>query len=675
MSSSISDNFFILQFAEARQPKYTERKGRGYIEFGERNDYPDYLLDLFNKSSKHGAIVSGKAGYVSGNGFTGGNERMLKKPNPSETLNDILRKITLDIEIFGGYYLEIIWSINGKGIAEMRHIDYMKMRASKDCTEFFYKKDWRNHRDEPTILPAFNPNHPAGRQILFVKDYRPGQETYPLPKYFPSLNYIEADIEVSQHTLGNAKTGFSASKLITLPNGEPGDDEKRKVTRMFENTFSGADGKKFMLSFVQNAERKPIVDDLGASDLTKEDFSRVDAMIQQNIYAGHQITSPSLFGIAEPGKLGTRTELRDAYEIFKNTYVNDRQIGIEGMFNYLLTFFGGGEPLKITPVEPIGYEFSEQTIASVMTRDEIRKKLGLPTEADATVEAAPGAEQGQTTEALVNENVKNLTGRQHQQLLRIIRQFQKGQITREVATTLLRTSLGLTEADIAVMLAIDNQPAQFSDAPGDVDKEMQVFAEYGEKKEKFTVHQSKAVTFSAFDSFYDFRDIQILEILKAQPLTPPADIAKALRLKPIDVVERLGVLQDLGIIELDADKVGYKVTGSVRDLIKEMGGDTEAEKKKARNAQKKATTVEFDIRYSYEWKKVVPPSERNSAEHPSRPFCIKLMDLDRFYTRAEIESISRRLGYDVFTRGGGWWGKSPTCRHIWQSNIVVKKEK
>jgi len=51
------------------------------------------------------------------------------------------------------------------------------------------------------------------------------------------------------------------------------------------------------------------------------------------------------------------------------------------------------------------------------------------------------------------------------------------------------------------------------------------------------------------------------------------------------------------------------------------------------------------------------------------------MDLDRFYTRAEIESISRRLGYDVFTRGGGWWGKSPTCRHTWQSNIVVKKEK
>jgi hypothetical protein len=106
-----------------------------------------------------------------------------------------------------------------------------------------------------------------------------------------------------------------------------------------------------------------------------------------------------------------------------------------------------------------------------------------------------------------------------------------------------------------------------------------------------------------------------------------------------------------------------------------MGGDNEAEKKKAKAAQKKATTVEFDIRYSYEWKKIVPSGERNSAEHPSRPFCIKLMDLDRFYTRAEIESISRRLGYDVFTRGGGWWGKSPTCRHTWQSNIVVKKEK
>lgn len=657
--SSFSNDVVVLTFAEARQPEYKERKGRGYIEFGDRNDYPEYLLDLFNKSSKHGAIVRGKSNYVSGNGFSGGNPKIMDKPNPSESLNDILRKVTLDIELFGGYYLEIIWAINGKDIAEMRHVDYMKMRTNKDCTEFYYKKDWKNHRDEPTILPAFNPSLKAGRQILYIKDYRPGQDTYALPSYFPSLNYIESDVQVSKHVLGNALTGFSASKLITLPNGEPGDDEKKKVTRAFENTFSGADGKKFILSFVQNADRKPIVDDLGASDLTKEDFSRVDAMIQQNIYAGHQITSPSLFGIAEPGKLGTRTELRDGYEIFKNTYVNDRQMFIESTFNMLLQYFGGGEDLKIIPVEPIGYEFSEATLVQVMTKDEIRDKMGLPKLEDTQVEGGAGATA--TPEAMVNENVKNLSGRQHQQLLRIIRQFGKGQITKEVATTLLKTSLGLGDSEIATLLSIDNEAeAKFRS------EDLSVFEEYGEAKENFVVHQSRPVTFSAYDSFYDFRDIQILEILKKQPLTPPEDIAKALKLKPIDIMERLGVLTELGILELDADKVGYKILKPVSDLVKEIDN--------GKAAKKKADAVEFDIRFSYEWKSIVPQNQRNSADHPSRPFCVKLLQLDRFYTRQQIESISNRLGYDVFTRGGGWWGDSPSCRHEWRSNIVVKKK-
>lgn len=653
--SSFSNDIMVVSFAEAKQPEFKERKGRGYIEFGDRNDYPDYLLSLFNKSAKHGAIVRGKANYIAGNGFTGGNEKM-NNPNPAEKLDDILRKVTLDAELFGGYFLEIIWANSGKSISEMRHIDYTKLRTNKDCTEFYYKKDWKNYREEPDIIPAFNPDVPAGRQIIYVKDYRPGQETYALPNYFNALNYVEADVKVSEHVLGNALTGFSASKLITLPNGEPSDDEKRKITKAFENTFSGADGKKFILSFVQNSERKPIVDDLGASDLTKEDFTNVDNIIQVNIYAGHQVTSPSLFGIAEPGKLGTRTEMRDAYEIFKNTYVNDRQRALESIFNMILGYWGGGEYLTITPVEPIGYEFSEATLVANMTREEIREKLGLP-----KLEEVNQADGATASEAMVNENVKNLTGRQHQQLLRIIRQFGQGKITKEIAMTLLKTSLGLGDAEIATLLSIDNSDAeQFSEAEA-----LSVFEEYGEKRDAFTVHQSRPLSFSAKDVFFDFRDIQILEILKKQPLTPPGDLAKALNIEPIDIVERLEALKGLGMIDIDEETRKITVKKPVGDLVKEM--------ERGAAAKKRADRVDFDIRYSYEWKSIVPSNERDSAAHPSRAFCRKLIDLDRFYTRQEIESVSRRLGYDVFTRGGGWWGDSPSCRHEWRTNVVVKK--
>jgi len=52
----------VLTFAEARQPEFKEKKGEGYIQYGDRNDYPNYLVDLFNKSAKHNAIV--KVGII-----------------------------------------------------------------------------------------------------------------------------------------------------------------------------------------------------------------------------------------------------------------------------------------------------------------------------------------------------------------------------------------------------------------------------------------------------------------------------------------------------------------------------------------------------------------------------------------------------------------------------------
>jgi ribosomal protein S25 len=371
-------SFQIIQFAEAKQPEYKEKKGEGYIQYGEKNDYPQYLIDLFNKSAKHNAIVKSKVHYISGNGWTGSeaSEPFIENVNRTETLNDLTRKVSLDIELFGGAFLEIIWSVTGK-VAEIWHCDYSKFRTNKDNTQYWYKEDWKDRNEQYVVYPAFNPKNPTGKQIYYIKEYRPNTGAYSLPGYFGALNYIESDIEVSKHVLGNAKTGFSASKLITLPNGEPSPDEQRVVHNKFKNTYTGADGIKYMLAFVNDASRKPIVDDLGQSDLTKEDFGRVDTLIQTNIFSGHQITTPSIFGIAEAGKLGSRTEMRDGYEIFKNTYVNAKQIELESVFNMLAGFAGYPEDLKIIPCEPIGLELSEQTLLQIAPKEWLLEKAGI----------------------------------------------------------------------------------------------------------------------------------------------------------------------------------------------------------------------------------------------------------------------------------------------------------
>jgi hypothetical protein len=539
----------------------------------------------------------------------------------------------------------------------MSHIDYTKVRTSTDNTSFWYKADgWRDRRGKIDTIPAFNPKQPEGRQILYIKEYRPGLDAYALPGYLGALNYIESDIEVSKHVLGNAQTGFNASKLITLPNGTPPVEEQRNLDRRFRDTFGGSDGKKFMISFVDNAGQKPIIEDLGASDLTKEDFGRVDTIIQQNIFAGHQITTPTLFGIQEPGQLGTRSQMRDAYEIFKNTYVNDKQQYLEVVFTRLLSYSGSSSELEIIPVEPIALELSEAAITSVAPREWILEKAGIDeskyiTTPTPTETALPAAQSSET----VNDNLRSMSGRQWQQMTRIVREFSKGKITREQASMMLRSGYGLSDEEVNTMIGAEEQFDEYLS----LDDTIAAFREYGEHRENFDIVQSSPLKFA---DITEADDVKILEILQRQPLTPPADIAKAIRRPITDVEARIKKMVDMEVLATGRGG-GLRPTRPVSEIVDEP------------------SRTRFEIRYSYEWKSEVPTTQRNTEEHPSRPFCVKLMDLDRYWTRREIETLSQRLGYSVFDRGGGWWGQgagkpaSPSCRHEWRSNVVIRKKK
>jgi DNA-binding MarR family transcriptional regulator len=659
----------VLTFAEAKQPEYKEKKGEGYMQYGQNNDYPQYLLDLFNKSAKHNAIIRGKVNYIVGNGWAG-EQAIVQKVNRDETLNDLTKKVALDLELFGGAYIQVIWSVMGGQVAELWHCDYTKIRTNKDNTQFWYKEDWKatRNQEKAEIYNAFNPANPQGVQILYVKEYRPGMNVYSLPGYFGALNYIESDVEVSKHVLGNAQTGFSASKLITLPNGEPSPEEKRLVSRQFDNMYTGADGKKYLLAFVNDAARKPIVDDLGASDLTKEDFSRVDELIQTNIFSGHQITSPDLFGIAVPGQLGNRQQMRDSYEIFNNTYVRYKQMQIEGVFNMLGQYAGVTEELKLQPVDPIGIDFSESVIKEVAPKEWILEKLGidptkygLPTETEQPMAASPLS---------VNEHIKGLKGREWQNMQRIIRDFNKGKITREQASSMLKGGYALSDDEVATWLGAED--LEFSE------QDFQVFFEFGEDRSNYEVLKSKT-RFSDdadFEMFADVTQLQsnILDLIVKDKRITPEVIADTLK-EDIGAVKRvIDTLIEKGFIKTSEVKQGKGIDSNIiieRELTAPIGKIVEAIKPQ---------TTQILIRYTYEW---IPKLDRsgNPENNPliatSRPFCKYLLEANKFYTRSDIESMSARLGYSVWDRRGGWWNDngriSESCRHRWVSNIVKRK--
>jgi hypothetical protein len=649
-----------IQFDQAQQPRFEEKKGKNYVEFGAKNNYPNYLIELYGESPKHGAIVKGKVNYIFGKGFEGVEQ---KANSQGETWNQIMKRSILDDELQGGYYLQIIYNALGK-IKDVFHIEFQKVRVSKDLQTFYVKNDWTasDFKEKAREYPAFNPNDPSGPQIFFVKQYNPKSDVYPLPSYFQGLNYIESDIQVSRHILGNAKHNFVATKLINFNNGLPQEEEQEMVETDLKRKFANHDGDRVVIAFNPSRENAVDIVNLGETSLTKEDFTNVNNLIMQEIFSCHQVTSPMLFGIKTEGQLGGRSEIRDAYQIFQNTYVNERQQEHEQTFTTLMNLAGIEGEFKIVPVEPLSFEFSEAVMSANMTRDEIREKLGL--QSSVVTDAS-----GVTTQPVqANATLTNLSGRQHQNVMRIVRQFGSGKINKAQASLMLKNGFGFTDADVDTFLGIDDDPStEQAFASMQDDLLLNEFAACGDNVEDFEVvetHDAKG--YQAFaDEEINVLKANVLDLISKDKRVTPEVMAKVLNKSVAQIDNALEALKLEGYLTQTGVAISIlnpNYTPVIRQLTEPLskipGGD-------------KTTKTEVLLRYTYSG----PEDSKN------RPFCARMLQLakTKLWSRSDIENISERLGYSVWDRRGGWFTEPngnhrPYCRHRWQVKIVTRKK-
>lgn len=638
-------NIIFLGFADNEVPKFKEVPSKEWILFGVDNKFPEHLLNLYNKSSNHNAIVNGKVTYIIGNGLP---------TNPvvnryGDKYNTVLKRFCTDVELFGGGRMQIIPKMGGGN--ELVHMPFHNLRKSKDGKGFWFRKDWSKYNtkdDEPVFIPNYDPKLKTGAQIFAYNEYRPGCDHYPLPSYFGALNDIETDVEISIYNLSVMKNGQFSGKLISFFNGVPTKEEMNVLEKQWEKKFNGSgNAGRTMLSFNQNAATPPQVSDLSATDLDKL-FEQLNKTVQSEIFSGHQVTSPLLFGISQPGALGNRNEIQDAYEIFKNTYINDKQQAMEGVVAFLSPLIGL-KPEKFIPVAPLGISIDPVNFKEFLPKEWVYENLGIdPAKYPSTAPAPAGPSQ-----AMVNENVKNLTGRQHQQLLRIIRQYGAGKMTREAAATLLKSSLALCDDEISQLLGGNDFNADLTEE----EEVAMMFSEVGEPRQNFII--AKSMKFNEVEKFADLSQIDsdIVNMIGKDKRITPAIIAETIKSTPEYVSQRIKSLQEAGVLTSRPVSVGI-------DTIIERAVNPEVI-----DTRPKPEPVDVYVKYSYEVRKGAGPELIDT----SRPFCRKLIELDRLYTRSEIELISQRVGYSVFDRSGGWWGDNPQCRHEWKRNLVIKK--
>jgi hypothetical protein len=363
--------------------------------YGEHNRYPDYLLEMYQRSAKHNAIVNGKVNYITGKGWTyevdkvpsemlGELNRLMENPNPYDDLNDILYKTALDFEIFNGFALEIVWNMHGK-VSQIAHKNFGNLRRNVDGSKFYYADEWKEFGEPEglTEYMPFDPEKRLGKQLFYYCSYAPSVRYYPIPEYLGALAYIETDARIANYHVNNLRNGFLGGFLFNFNNGVPSDEEQREIKRQLQKQLKGDDGERIVVNFNDSADTGLKIEPLNANDLDKQ-FNILNETIQTEIFVAHRVTSPMLFGVRVDGQLGGRSELVEAYELFKAVYINDRVQKLEKVFNYIFSFNGLGV-LEIEPTEPITERLSEQSLLQIMTKDELREKAGLPPLAEVTV--------------------------------------------------------------------------------------------------------------------------------------------------------------------------------------------------------------------------------------------------------------------------------------------------
>lgn len=319
------------------------------VKFGEYNDFPDYLVNLYNNSSTHETCINAIVEAIKGDGLTAEPSFVLDTANRmGESWNDTFSKVAKDYYLFGGFALEVIYNKARTKISEIYHVPFASVRAKEanhrgQCEYYYIARDWDTRGKYEVDLtkalqmPAYNPHKRDEQpsQLYYYKPYHPLQHYYPLPKYVGGLKVVELDTEVDNFHVSNIKNGLAPSLSITTYTNAS-DDDRRAIENQLRLQYQGSSQAGQMLYMdVPNRDMKPDIEPIQQNGADGY-YTTINDMVVQKILTAHRITSPILLGIATPGALGQRNEMLDAYTLFLNMVIKPYQQDILAVFEEML---------------------------------------------------------------------------------------------------------------------------------------------------------------------------------------------------------------------------------------------------------------------------------------------------------------------------------------------------
>jgi hypothetical protein len=333
----------------------------GWVNYGVDNLFPQYLSELAATGAVHGSLCISIGDMFAGKGLEAGvyNSRL-------EALSayDVFYGCAHDYKKYGGYYIEVIYSIDRQNIAKIRHLPFEECRIAvtneeEEIVGVYHSNDWANtrkKRNKPEFLPVFNPTNNAEepRQIFYKFAYC-GANIYPRPDYYSAINSIELAREISVYHVNNIINGLSPSMIVSLFQGAPAPDEQQQIKRDWERELTGArNAGKFIMTFNERDTPKPDITTFPLSDADKQ-YEFLSKESTSLIMVAHRVVTPLLFGIRDVGGgFGSnKDEMAVGLQIFTNQVVDPAQRKLASGLEEILSYEMPNISITVIPNSPL----------------------------------------------------------------------------------------------------------------------------------------------------------------------------------------------------------------------------------------------------------------------------------------------------------------------------------
>ena len=328
------------------------------MEWGTRNSYPDYLLDLYNNVPTLRAIINGNIDFIAGDDvsilpLTQHLQNGIMN-NRGDHIREQIKDISKDYEIYGGFALQIIRNLIGE-VAEVYYIDMRFLRTNKEGNVFYYCEDWsKSVRKDVIVYPAFIPNlnwdalddearNRNASSILYVKNIH--TQVYPAPLYAASIKACEIERLIDDFHLSDINNHFVSSAIINFNNGIPDDEVKEQIEREFTEKFCGAsNGGRTAFSWNPNKESATDIVEFEVKDFG-ERYKTLSDHSRQQIFTAFR-ANPNLFGIPTEGNGFANEQYEESFKLYNRTQIRPVQRMIADAYDKI---YGQPKVLTIVP--------------------------------------------------------------------------------------------------------------------------------------------------------------------------------------------------------------------------------------------------------------------------------------------------------------------------------------